>query len=373
MTGARMADFLFITHTAWSEAPRIRHQLARLLVEHGHTVHFFERSTPPFAPLDRTIRSAEPGISLVQSRRLLHHQLRLAEPLEFLNSAVVERSLREALREVPHDGGTTVVNFTHDYHFLRRIFPHNRIVTLIHDNFEAQARFGYAGHITRMLRRTVEMSDDVYAVSVPLCERLSRWKRAELLLPWAVVPYRAPHGDIARRNTIFYWGFVDTALDPDAILLASRRLEATRPGWKVALIGPTQSNRRETVTRPFAGQPNIEIRGQTALDELPLDESLAAFLPYRRSPSCDSVTLANKSLQLLARGMPLVINAMPHYLERPFIRRIDGVQPFDAVIDEVVARFAEWQEPIARFVAENSGESRLAQMKIASARADARR
>lgn len=363
-----MADFLFITHTAWSEAPRIRHQLARLLVEHGHTVHFFERATPPYARLDRTLVQPEPGITLVQSRRLVHHQLRLAEPLEFLNSALVERSLRARLAEIPHDGGTTVVNFTHDYHFLRRIFPHNRIVTLIHDNFEAQARFGYARHITRMLRRTVEMSDDIYAVSVPLCERLSQWKPTELLLPWAVVPYRAPHGDTAGRDTLFYWGFVDTALDPEAILHASRRLEAVRPRWRVALIGPTQSNRRDAVTRPFLDRPNIVIQGQTALDDLPLHRSLAAFLPYRRSPSCDSVTLANKSLQLLARGMPLVINAMPHYLERPFIRRIDGAQPFDAVIDEVVENFNAWQAPIERFVEENSGESRLAQMRIPSLR-----
>lgn len=368
-----MADFLFITHTAWREAPRIRHQLARLLVEHGHTVHFFERATPPYARLDRRLVSPERGITLVQSRRLMHHQLRLLEPLEFLNSAVVERSLRDRLRDVPHDDSTTVVNFTHDYHFLRRIFPHNRIITLIHDNFEAQARFGYSRHIARMLRRTVRMSDDVYAVSVPLCQHLSKWKPTELLLPWSVVPYRAPHADTARRDTLVFWGFVDAALDPDAILESSRKLEASRPGWRIALIGPTQSRRRAALTRPFRDRPNVLIQGQTPLDELPLDRSLAAFLPYRRSESCDAVTLANKSLQLLARGMPLVINAMPHFLQRPFIRRIDGAQPFEAVIDEVIASFNDWQDPIRRFVEENSGEGRLAQMRIPSLRDDARR
>ena len=39
-----MADFVLVTHTRWSEAPRIRHQVARLLVDAGHRVLFLERA-----------------------------------------------------------------------------------------------------------------------------------------------------------------------------------------------------------------------------------------------------------------------------------------------------------------------------------------
>jgi hypothetical protein len=308
---------------------------------------------------------AEAGITLVRTRRLAHPQLRVLEPLEWLNARLAAASARAAFARLGVRPDDLVVNFAHDAHFLRRLLPRNRIVTVIHDDFEAQARLPAFGHVTRQLRATCAASDEVLAVSQPLVDRLREWRGAELFLPWSVTPYRAPRMSVEGRDTLLFWGSVDTALDIPFILRAARELAQSRPAWRIALIGPTQNGeaRRRRVLEPLQGLPNLVIDGQTALDDLPLDRTIAAFIPYARSRSSDAVTLANKSLQLLARGLPLLITGMPHFIERPFIVRGDDGGGVAEAADRCAAGFVGWQRAIEEFVGLQSGSSRLAQLQ----------
>ncbi|MFM7806907.1 MAG: hypothetical protein ACKPEA_03120, partial [Planctomycetota bacterium] len=108
----------------------------------------------------------------------------------------------------------------------------------------------------------------------------------------------------------------------------------------------------------------IEVRERTDLDRLPLDRLLGAILPYVDSESVRSVTLANKSMQLLARGLPLLISSMPEFIRQPFILRLDGDEPMSAVLDRCRDGFTDWQPRIEAFVRENSPESRLKQLGV---------
>ena len=237
-----MPSLVLITHTKWSEAPRIRHQVARLLASAGHRVFFFERPRAPWMP-DEPPREVEPGITVIPCRQLLHHQLRVSPWLHRLNAAFVARDLRRGALAASVPSSAKVINFAHDYWFLRDVFPGARVTTIIHDDFEAQSRLGFHGHVTWSLRRTCESSDRVLAVSTPLQRRLSAWHETELFLPWAVEPYREPSSGTT-RDTLLFWGFVDTALDTDLLARLSRHLRETRPTWRIALVGPTQSRRR---------------------------------------------------------------------------------------------------------------------------------
>ena len=71
------------------------------------------------------------------------------------------------------------------------------------------------------------------------------------------------------------------------------------------------------------------------------------------------MTLANKSMQLFARGLPLLISNMPAYIRQPFIVRLDGPGGVGAAVDAAVANFAAWQPQIERFVADNAPATRL--------------
>ena len=239
-------EFIFVTHTRWDEAPRIRHQLARLLAGIGHRVLFVERADGPMTRAKDGATEVEPGIFLTRTNRLLHHQFRIVAPLDWANEAVVRPHLISQVKVSGFSTNATVINFTHDYRFLRSAFPSSEVITIIHDDFEAQARIGGFRHVTRMLRETCRSSDRVFALSTVLRDRLNEWVPAELFYPWATIPYRTPVGDAGpnERDRLLFWGYVDVGVDTDAIRRISKRLASSHPNLKILMAGPTQSPSR---------------------------------------------------------------------------------------------------------------------------------
>ncbi len=277
-----------------------------------------------------------------------------------LDARHVARGLRAVVDRWRPAPSFTVVNFTHDGWFLRKTFPSHRIVSVIHDDFEAQSRLPFSSHIAWTLERTCRSSDTVLAVSEALCERLSEWCAPKLFLPWAVVPYRHPVAPVAGRRTLLFWGYVDTGIDLDRVEQVASHLAQRGPDWRVLLVGPTQGTGvRGPIVDRLSRFPNVEVRDPMPLDALPLEETLAALLPYRRSAITDSVTLANKSMQLLARGLPLLISAMPRFLEAPFVIRMDGPDGIATAVSTCAERFKALQGPISEYCAANMPESRL--------------
>ncbi len=355
-----MADYVVVTNTRWSEAPRIRHQVTHLLLSSGSRVLFVERS--------ESIGSAElpaasqpvPGLTLVRTRQLLHHQLRVLPAIHRLDAAFVVPQLREAVTRWSAGRPFGIVNFRHDGWYIRDAFPGRRITTIIHDDFEAQSRLPTSRHIRWTLERTCASSDRVLAVSEPLCERLSAWCEPRLFLPWAVVPYQAPRMSAEGRRILLFWGHVDTGLDLNQVERISSSLARRGGDWRILLVGPTQTRKaRGPIIRRMASLRNVEVLPACALDQLPLDSCLAALLPYRSNGTTDAVTLANKSMQLLARGLPLMISAMPRFLQAPFVLRIDGTSGVDTVISAAQAGFVRLQPEIEAYCVSNDPASRL--------------
>jgi hypothetical protein len=360
-----MADFVLITHTLWTEAPRIRHQVARLIAEAGHRVIFVERADGLLAARSAKARKMETGIEVVRTRRLCHPQLRIVAPLDWFNDAIVARSLRSQLRAVRCSSHPTIINFTHDGAFLRRVFPRQTIVTLIHDDFEAQARLPMFGHVTRNLRSTCAASDRVLAVSTPLVHRLSNWCKPELFLPWSTRPYRAPNLDMADRNILLFWGHVDVGLDTDRIRGMSEYLRTHHPDMQILLVGPTQvASRRAMTVGRLSGLSNVMVRDSQSLDSLPLDRVLAALIPYRRKPDTDAAELPNKTLSLLSCGLPIIKTGLPNMVSAPFILSADTDALFDEAMIACRKNFREWQPDIRGFVESHDSASRLRMLDI---------
>jgi hypothetical protein len=364
-------EFILVTHTRWDEAPRIRHQLARLLAGIGHRVLFVERADGPMTQVRNGATEVEPGIFLTRTNRLLHHQFRIVAPLDWANELVVRRHLMSQVRASGFGTDATVINFTHDYRFLRSAFPSSEVITIIHDDFEAQARIRGFGHVTRMLRETCRSSDRVLALSTVLRDRLNEWAPAELFYPWATIPYRTPVGDegTSGRDTLLFWGYVDVGVDTDAIRRISRRLASNHPNLKIVMVGPTQSpSRRRRTTRNLEDLANVEIRSETPLHELPTDRVLAALIPYRRKGDADAVELPNKVPQLLAYGLPILKTGMPNAIDEPFVISVDDDQSLDAGIEACRSNFSTWQRRIQAFLGEHSASARLASLRVDPAR-----
>lgn len=360
-----MSRFILFTKTKWDEAPRLRHQFAHLLASAGHEVLFFEKPAS-LGPAQRTPTRRAPRIATVTSRELMHHKLRLAPLLHRANAYVAKRSIRDRLRDWSVSDEDTVISFNYDYWFLRDLFPRNRLITVINDDFICVALFGYTKPLLWAMQRTCDASDRVLTVSAPLQQQLSRFGVPELFLPWADIPYRAPRAG-AQRDFLLFWGYTNRRIHFPAVREFADALARTRPEVRILFvgpIGPVVENVKDDVAS-LRERPNIEFHPPTALDLLPLDRILAAYIPYRpHDLEVDAITLSNKALQLMARGLPLLISArpaLPHFLEAPFVFRVNAANAADQ-IDHLRAAFDGLQPDLAAFVAANGPDARLAQL-----------
>jgi hypothetical protein len=332
-------------------------------------VLFVERASHALAAAKPMMREAEPGITLLRGRRLVHHQLRPLRPLDWLNDTIAAASLRGLLRDARVAPGSKIINFAHDGAFLRREFPDHPLLTIIHDDFEAQARIPWFGHATRNLRATCHASDRVLAVSTPLVSRLSAWCSPELLLPWSQAPYLAPSSGTEDRDTLLFWGHIDVGLDTDRIRSMSRFLARRHPRIRMLFVGPTQipSRRARTVER-ISGLANVGVQDARTLDELPLHRTLAALIPYRRKGDVDATELPNKALPLLSRGLPIMKTGLPHMVRAPFILSVDDDAALEVAIGRCKQTFDEWQPLIRAMVESNGPAARLRTLGIDPAR-----
>lgn len=363
-----MAEAFLITNSRWEEPPRIRHQVARLLMDHGVRVAFFERPCMPWVRQPCPIREVTKDFAIVQTKCLLHAQLRVVPPIAWGNATFSRWVLQSRRDELGWSNDAVVINFLYDGAFLRDVFPRQRLITLIHDDFEAQSHFPWFGHVARALRATCQVSDQVLAVSTPLVTRLQQWSPCELFLPWAVRQYRAPRADVNSRKALLFWGSVDTAIDVDVVRQLSEECVRRGPDWKVLFVGPTErSDRRRRMTTLLTQFPQVEIHPATPLDDLPIDSILAAVIPYGGAPHTKAITMANKTMQLLACGLPLLISGMPAFLRQPFILRLGEDGEVRECLDRVRDHFADWQPLVQAFVESQSPRDRLRQLGFAKA------
>jgi hypothetical protein len=219
--------------------------------------------------------------------------------------------------------------------------------------------------VTRNLRATCLASDRVLAVSRPLVDRLSIWCQAELFHPWTTLPYVPPRPGTDGRDTLLFWGHVDTGLDTKRIRFISAHLARRHPDLRVLIVGPTQvPSRRARTTDALRGLANVEVRDATPLDRLPLERTLAALIPYRRKGDVDATELPNKTLPLLSRGLPILKTGLPAMVRAPFILAVDDDDELDAAINACRANFATWQPAIRDFVESHRTADRLEALGI---------
>lgn len=357
-------NVLLLTKTDWGEPPRLRHQVANLLLSNGCNVVFAQK--PVLINSGPKLASSSPffGKSLLflRHRQLLHHQLRLNPVLHHLNSFVEAQSLARSVTSLGSSEFDVIINFNYDAFWLRRVFPDVPIATIINDDFEAQSRLPFKRHLTWALKRTCAMSDVVLAVSEPLCRRLSEWCKPNLFLPWAPMSYRRP-SSAAKKNVVLFWGYINSRIDFRELWRFLEAVDRYRLPWVLRFIGPISPD-VSAVMKKLSNHPRVEIMSPLAFDSLPLDDCVVALNPYRID--CESVRacqLSNKSLQLLSRGLPLVCSDMPAFHRASFVFRYGvRLKSLHECIESASNSFWLLQSRIQKFVDQNGPDQRFSQI-----------
>ena len=301
-----MLAFVF-TKTMWSEPPRIRHDITKLLRKIGFKIHFFQRPTL-FWHKNKGNITVENDFILVHNKELLHHQLRPIQLFSRLNAKYEIRQLNACIQP------DVVFNFNYDYYWLRDIYHDTPIITIINDEFVISAKPWMKHEARRVEEKTVKKSDACLAVSIPIFNKCMKYnKNSFLFLPWA--PHLCKSERIYTRNQkLLYWGYISSVTDFEILKYLSQN------GIQIDMIGPIVNNTVSSSDIKGLETSGIHILNPVSFKELSevSNRYYATVLPYRRDIDIgQSVTMSNRGFKLLALGLPLIYADMPYLLDAP--------------------------------------------------------
>jgi hypothetical protein len=341
-------DIIFFTKTNWTEPPRIRHQLARLLLDNGHNVTFFQKSS---IKQFRIKKYTSNNVSLIKHFELFHHQLRPFDFLVKLNKMVAKYFIKQSVKNQNVD---LVINFNYDYSFLKDIFPGKKIITIINDDFVAQAKPWMVSSIKKQLQSTCKNSDLLFAVSYPLVDQLKQFnKNTHLLLPWSQNRYKIPRM-VEKKNVVLYWGYVDKRVDWDVIFyLLEQKIN-------LRFVGTVSHSVKDKIAK-CKEYKGFELFKPSLLGDLPLDDISCSLLAYDISiKALEAVTISNRAFQLLSFGIPLVYSDLPNLIKvkTTVISKCKTNEEYLSSIKLFTADFKSSQSDIKEFVNKNMGGDR---------------
>lgn len=339
---------VIFTKTNWEEPPRIRHQITKLLLENEHEVIFFEKSDFKQFKILKYIKN---NILFFKHFELLHHQLRPFKFMVKINAFITKYLIKKSLKNEKID---LIINFNYDYYFLKEIFPNLKIITIINDDFVAQAKPWMIKSIENQLKKTCENSDLVFGVSYPLQEQLIKFnKNTKLLFPWSFKKYEEPKKN-KKRDVVLYWGYIDHRIDWQVVLFLLEK------GIKLRFIGMI-NNKIKPILNDFSKYDNFELLEPMKLEDVYLDDICCSLLSYvNTSNEMKAVTVNNRVFQLLSYGIPLVYVKLPNLIEtsEKVIQKCISKEEYLNSIQYFQNNFYNCQSDIAYFLEEHYSEHR---------------
>lgn len=337
-----MKKLLILTKTNWNEPPRIRHQITRLFKDKGYHITYVEKNAyRNFFIRHRT----EEGIDFFSHAELIHHQLRYHPIIQWANNLVVKFYLIKIMRQVKFD---LIFNFCYDYSFLKQLSPGKKVITMIEDDFESQAKFGMTDQIRNQVKATCANSDVVLTVSYPLFDKLKTYNtNVKMLFPWSQSKYKSPSKS-GERNTVLYFGFVHR-LD---WFIVEKLISSTK--YQYRFIGPTaRKNDVRMIDHLISTYTNFEYIQYSTVKELKLDDVFCSILPYDpKIKSVQACTISNRAFNLLSLGLPLAYADLHYLITAPdtVIRKNQSLEDYLATLKFFKANFYDLQGDIQSFL-----------------------
>ena len=188
-------------------------------------------------------------------------------------------------------------------------------------------------YLTASMRRQVAASDEIFAVSEELRERVGNWGRGSVLLPNGAAPeVAALLMERAYRSRLPgpLVGLVGTINDRLDVQLV---LDLARTGVSLLIVGPRREQSTETreALDELIAMPNVEHVGRVAYSELPayLASIRVGITPYLDT-SFNRASSPLKTLEYLAAGRPVVSTDLPasRWLNTELVAVADDAEEF---------------------------------------------
>lgn len=345
--------FVFFTRTMWDEPPRLRKQVAQLLLSHGHEVHFFQKRK--LLKKWKTEKISD-QLTLYSCNHLLHQQLKIFRLLNRIDAEYLQFAIL-SLIDIREDD--IIINFAYDFFFLRELYPHNPIIHIVNDDYVAMARKPNKRAAARLLAQSCRDADHNLTVSYKLEKELKEYSPCvDLFLPWARHAYQPPLPG-QNRNEMLYWGFINERIDFDVVA------DIMNAGIRINFVGPMLTPSKEISV--MLAHANAHYHGVKSLQDIPeiMMRCCCSLLPYNEQDSTlECVTMNNRGFELLGFGLPLLYKKLPYLLRAPHnvIYPCLGAQQFIDAYKSAKNGFYDTQPSIQNFLKNHQPETRYQQL-----------
>ncbi len=339
-------NILVVSRTPWHEAPRIRHQLSRLLRDSGYEIYYLETIFGK-KPVSEVV---EAGINVNRIVERMHHQIRLLKLLDLYNNLSVKIQIKKINYKMKF---VAVINFNYDYHFIREMF-NAPFISVINDDFVASAIPLMKQNVQNKLNLICKVSDSVLCVSHSLHRSLKiLTDKAELFLPWSLKHYTSP-GINKKRDVVLYFGYI-SRIDTRIIdKLCEKNI-------KIRFVGPVLGDGLR-VKKYYESYNNIEFLSSRNLCEVYLEDVCCSVALYDLTIESNlAITASNRMFQLLSEGIPLVYPKLPNLITAPstVIAVCSEIDEFPTAINFFMKNFDTIQDDIRFFLEDHTSEKRL--------------
>lgn len=224
-------------------------------------------------------------------------------------------------------------------------------------------------YLTANMRRQVAASDEIFAVSEELRERVANWGRGSVLLPNGAAPEVAAllmtraYQSRLSGPLVGLVGTINDRLDVQLVL------DLARTGVSLLIVGPRREQTAETreALDELVAMPNVEYVGRVAYAELPayLASIRVGITPYLDT-SFNRASSPLKTLEYLAAGRPVVSTDLPasRRLNTELVAVADDAEEFVRLVHDQLSRplLPEVAEACRAVAGAHSWHSRAAAM-----------
>lgn len=306
---------VLVTSSDWYEAPRLRHQMAKKLLEWYHVIWIQVPTNN--SPERNTLTNPVPNLTFLQ----LEKRNRIVELL-WDNVPVIHRYINRSLvkdirNSLSHLGLKKVNLVTFQINFVEvlGLRKNGFSIYVCNDPFPSYRR-NYHKKLFQSYESKIAKKVDVsLAVSTPLVEQLKKYApNVKLFLPSHDINISGDYDLPATKEiTLTYMGFIDKRINYDWI----KAFLEEHPSIKIRFVGPIKSSLEVVELKRFK---NAEFVPSVTGAELHAELSKAnvLLLPFKN----DNITVKymsapNKLFQYLATGRPVVSCEIPALVKLP--------------------------------------------------------
>lgn len=306
------------TRTRWSEVPRLRHQIARVLSRYLPVVfvetpiHWTTWHGTEMEEVEANIVRLRPSNRWNLPTRLKAH-VRVAD---YMLQRKLAADIDLCLRRLGKGGGRALLmNFNHNATRLMQSDAFCASVYICNDDWVAKAPDRWTRRAVERTERAVAASADLcLGVSYPLQQRLMRYNpNVRLLLPAHDFELRSAPAAATQHGPelikVSFMGELNGRLDYDWVTAAARA-----PGLEFHMIGPVEIPPSVVASLVSAGVHLHSPKFGAELREF-LESMDVLVMPYLVKRGVLAATAPNKLFKYIAAGRPVVISDMPNFID----------------------------------------------------------